>query len=103
MDKEGIVWYVQKEDDSNRKTRILHRNMLTSCDEIFDNFDWNIIHRKKAPAWTKDKTKKDKNTQAGKTIKTGDDFKKNTRKPQSLKVKNNQKNNFKYSFHQEGS
>ena len=34
---------MQPENDLNGKIRTLHRNMLLSCDNLLDNYDWSII------------------------------------------------------------
>lgn len=50
--------------------------MLTRCDEILDNFEWNTTVLKKERTWVnKGQNKTDKNTKAGKTMKTDEDFK----------------------------
>ena len=40
---ENITYEVQPENDLNGKIRTLHRNMLLSCDNLLDNYDWSII------------------------------------------------------------
>ena len=43
LNSENITYKVQPESDSNGKIRTLHRNMLLSCDNLLDNYDWSII------------------------------------------------------------
>ena len=40
---ENITYKVQPENDLNGKIGTLPRNMLLSCDNLLDNFDWNIM------------------------------------------------------------
>ena len=40
--RKNITFKVQPENDLNEKIRTLHRNMLLSCDNLLNNFDWNI-------------------------------------------------------------
>ena len=40
--KDSAVFKVQCENENCGKTKILHRNMLMPCDNLLDNFDWNI-------------------------------------------------------------
>ena len=50
MNNENITYKVKPERDTDGRIRVLHRNMLLSCDNLFDNFNWNIktqpIHKK---------------------------------------------------------
>ena len=43
LNSENITYKVQPENDLNGKIRTLHRNMLLSCDNLLDNYDWSII------------------------------------------------------------
>ena len=40
---ENITYKVQPEKYFNEKIRALHMNMISSCDNLLDNFDWNMI------------------------------------------------------------
>ena len=42
LNSENITYKVQPENDLDGKTRTLHRNMLLSCDNLLDNYDWSI-------------------------------------------------------------
>ena len=70
MDEEGIVIKVQQDDDSKAKPRILHRNMLMKCDDILDNFDWNINISAKMNTTKKEQESKDNNSKKDKSLKT---------------------------------
>ena len=37
-----VVYKIRPEHDPKSKTRTVHRNMLRHCDNLLDNFDWNI-------------------------------------------------------------
>ena len=37
-----VVYKIRPEHDSKGKTRIVHRNILMQCDNLLDDFDWNI-------------------------------------------------------------
>ena len=39
---ENITCTVKSENDLNGKIHTLHRNMLLSCDNLLDNYNWNI-------------------------------------------------------------
>ena len=43
LNSENITYIVQPENDLSGKIRTLHRNMLLPCNNLLDNFDWNII------------------------------------------------------------
>ena len=43
LNSENITYKVQPENDLNGKIHTLHRNILLSCDNLLDNFDWSII------------------------------------------------------------
>ena len=43
LNSENIICKVQPESDLNRKIRTLDRNMLLSCDNLLDDFDWDTI------------------------------------------------------------
>ena len=43
LNSENMTYKAQPENDLNGKICTLHRNMLLSCDDLLDNFDWNII------------------------------------------------------------
>ena len=43
LNSENITYKVQPENDLNGKIHTLHRNMLLSCDNLLDNYDWSII------------------------------------------------------------
>ena len=43
LNSENITYIVQPENDLSGKIRTLHRNMLLTCNNLLDNFDWNII------------------------------------------------------------
>ena len=43
LNSENTTYKVQTEKDFNEKIRVLHRNMISSCDKLLDNFDWNMI------------------------------------------------------------
>ena len=40
--EDPVIYKVQPENDKNGKARNLHRNMLQPCDELLDNFNWNL-------------------------------------------------------------
>ena len=40
LNSENITYKVQPENVLNGKIRTLHRNMLLSCDNLLDNYDW---------------------------------------------------------------
>ena len=42
LKSENITYKVQPENDLNGTISTLHRNMLLSCDNLLDNYDWNI-------------------------------------------------------------
>ena len=78
LDEESIVYKVQQENDSKRKTGILHRNMLIIGDKPLDNFDGNItISQKENMISSKGQNAKDKNTKAVKSSRTDKDIKAN--------------------------
>ena len=39
---ENITYNVKPERDTDRRIRVLHRNMLLPCDNHLDNLNWNI-------------------------------------------------------------
>ena len=39
---EAVVYKIKPENADSKQERILHRNMLLSCDVLLDNFDWSI-------------------------------------------------------------
>ena len=43
LNRKNVSFKVQPENDLNGKICTLHRNMLLSCDNLLDNFDWNIL------------------------------------------------------------
>ena len=43
LNSENITYIVQPENDLSGKMRTLHRSMLLPCNNLQDNFDWNII------------------------------------------------------------
>lgn len=56
-DHEPVVYKVRSERNQEGKTRVLHRNMLLLCDDLLDNFDWNIRDYRKTTTNNKTKTK----------------------------------------------
>ena len=67
LNSENITYKVQPENDLNGKIRTLHRNMLLSCDNPLDNYDWSItgedhISNHKGKEYIKSKPR-DANTQ----------------------------------------
>ena len=42
-----VLYRVQAENDPNGRTRNLHRNMLKPCDDLKDNFNWNLTKKDK--------------------------------------------------------
>ena len=42
INNENITYKVKPERDTDGRTRVLHRNMLLPCDNLLDNFNWNI-------------------------------------------------------------
>ena len=40
-----VLYKVQAENDSNGRTRNLHRNMLMLCDDLLDNFNWDLVEK----------------------------------------------------------
>ena len=55
-----MLYRVEAEDDPNRGTKNLHCNMLQPCDELLDNFKWNLTknEKRKAESAVVNKTKK---------------------------------------------
>ena len=51
---------MQAENDPNGRTRNLHRNMLQPCDDLLDNFNWNLTKKdkRKAESIVENKTQK---------------------------------------------
>ena len=51
---------MQDENDPNGRTRNPHRNMLQPCDDLLDNFNWNLIKKdkRKAESTVESKTQK---------------------------------------------
>ena len=43
VNSENITYKAQPENDLSGKLPTLHRNMLLSCDNLLDNYDWTII------------------------------------------------------------
>ena len=58
-----MLYRVVAEDDPNGRTKNLHCNMLQQCDELLDNFKWNLTKNKKRKAENAvvNKTKKERN------------------------------------------
>ena len=44
LSSENITCKVKSENDLNGKIHTLHRNMFLSCDNLLDNYNWNINH-----------------------------------------------------------
>ena len=42
INNENITYKVKPERDADGRIRVLHRNMLLPCDNLLDNFNWNI-------------------------------------------------------------
>ena len=42
INNENITYKVKPERDTDGRIRVLHRNMLLPCDNLLDNFNWNI-------------------------------------------------------------
>ena len=42
IDNDPVVYKIRPEHDPKSKTRTVHPNMLRHCDNLLDNFDWNI-------------------------------------------------------------
>ena len=55
-----VLYRVQAENDPNGRTRNLHRNMLQPCDDLLDNFHWNLTKNdmRKAESTVENKTQK---------------------------------------------
>ena len=51
---------IQSASDPNGRTRNVHRNMLQPCDDLFDNFNWNLRKndKRKAESTVENKTQK---------------------------------------------
>ena len=73
LNSKNITYKVHPENDLNGKIRTLHRNMLLSCDNLLDNYDWSItgedhISNHKSKEYIKSKPS-DTNTQVKDRIK----------------------------------
>ena len=55
-----VLYRVQAENDPNGRARNLHRNMMQPCDELLDNFNWNLTkkEKRKAESTVENKAKK---------------------------------------------
>ena len=55
-----VLYRVQAENDPNGRTRNLHRNMLQPCDDLLDDFNWNLSKKdkRKAESAVENKTQK---------------------------------------------
>ena len=55
-----VLYRVQAENDPNGRTRNLHRNMLQPCDDLLDNFNWNLTkkYKRKVESTVENKTQK---------------------------------------------
>ena len=42
INNENIAYKVKPERDTDGRIRVLHRNTLLPCDDLLDNFNWNI-------------------------------------------------------------
>ena len=42
INNENITYKVKPERDTDGRIRVLHRNILLPCDDLLDNFNWNI-------------------------------------------------------------
>ena len=42
INNDNITYKVKPERDTDGRIRVLHRNMLLPCDNLLDNFNWNI-------------------------------------------------------------
>ena len=42
-----VLYRVQAENDLNSRKRNLHRDMLQSCDDLLNNFNWNLTKKNK--------------------------------------------------------
>ena len=38
-----VVYKIRREHNHQGKIRTVHHNMLMHCDNLLDNFDWNVI------------------------------------------------------------
>ena len=41
-----VLYKFRAENNINSKTRNLHRNLLVTCDQLLDNFNWNILEER---------------------------------------------------------
>ena len=55
-----VLYRVQAENDPNGRTRKLHCNMLQSCDDLLDNFNWNFKKKDKRKAGSTVENKRQK-------------------------------------------
>ena len=55
-----VLYRVQAENYPNVRTRNLHRNMLQPCDDLLDNFNWNLTKndKRKAESTVENETQK---------------------------------------------
>ena len=42
INNENITYKVKPDRDTDERIRVLHRNMFLPCDDLLDNFNWNI-------------------------------------------------------------